>query len=284
MSTATSTTNGKDVSGPVQSQDKQQATLGQQYLKKVYEDKNTQHILAAAPSAKLEIFQDYLDFLEDPSKGSKLSTLQQSALGFSADTATANKFKQLLAAKRTQIAKKRYGKYTINNANPNDKLLDIRNYHNFRSSTDEFQATTATTNGLLGFIPGNTPSKSYFMSAKDFLFSESLDMYAKEFEYDYNAGIQPIILNEYQPDVTKYFSKIAADLLQTNPKVSKALSFLDGSIMQVLGSNVSNAMQEICSYNPAVLYSAVKSGITENLDPYTQITKMFNNRSMVKFI
>lgn len=90
----------------------------------------------------------------------------------------------------------------------NAKLLDIRNYHNFRTAKEEFSAIgddkLLTIDGAL-YYAGHGPSRSYFMSNSDFLFSEELNM---NISNDYGTFIQPIVLNEFQPEAIVYLSKL----------------------------------------------------------------------------
>ena len=66
-------------------------------------------------------------------------------------------------------------------------------------------------NGIDGHFHDTTsPSRSYFMSNNDFLFSENLDMTINE---DYKTFIQPLILNEFQPEQIVYASKLVTDFL-----------------------------------------------------------------------
>ena len=97
---------------------------------------------------------------------------------------------------------------------PNELLEDVRNFHNFRSQYDEYITGIKTIGGQPSvFTPritgsGTSPSKSFYMSAGDFFFSEKIQFnsstnVAREVAVD-QSQVQPIILNEFQPDTIVY--------------------------------------------------------------------------------
>jgi hypothetical protein len=78
----------------------------------------------------------------------------------------------------------------------NQRLLDVRNYRNFRSTNNE--------DGTNGTIKGKTVSTSYLCSAKDFLYSETMNLTSDVVSGIFKPRIQTLIINEYQPYVADY--------------------------------------------------------------------------------
>lgn len=81
----------------------------------------------------------------------------------------------------------------------NQRLLDVRNYRNFRSTKNSY--------GIYGDVDAEkTISTSYLCSAKDFLYSETMEL-TDSSSVDANVfkpRIQTLIINEYQPYVADY--------------------------------------------------------------------------------
>lgn len=105
-------------------------------------------------------------------------------------------------------------KYNIQNQNINDLLEDIRNSKNFRGTIDEFYKPVYDRNGMFGLGGGLTaagtgPSRSYYMSNHDFLYSNSFEV---DPNYPNKPEVQPIILNEFQPDQIIYLNDILASV------------------------------------------------------------------------
>ncbi len=106
-------------------------------------------------------------------------------------------------------------KWNINNSGTNNRLLDIRNYYNFRCTYDQYYTRVEAENIIdnMGYQYGTAPSKSYYMSNEDFLFSYMYDVDIDPSTISQN--VQPIVLNEFQPDVIVYITKILNTLLDT---------------------------------------------------------------------
>lgn len=75
------------------------------------------------------------------------------------------------------------------------------------------------------FRAGTSPSKSFYMSAGDFCFSEKI-----QFNYNSNvvrevavdqSQVQPIILNEFQPDTVVYDTKLMLSALDAGLNIAK---------------------------------------------------------------
>ena len=93
--------------------------------------------------------------------------------------------------------------------------MDIRNYYNFRCTYDQYykRPDPAAYIDNFGYKYGTSPSKSYYMSKEDFLFSY---MYDVDINPDtMNNNVQPIVLNEFQPDVIVYVSKVLSTLVKS---------------------------------------------------------------------
>jgi len=113
-------------------------------------------------------------------------------------------------------------KYNIQKKSPNELLEDIRNFKNFRGTIDEFYKPKYDPNSVFGIgsmTPAGTgPSKSYYMSNHDFLYSETFDVNP---DYANKPEVQPIILNEFQPDKVLLLNEILGEGLRIIWKSSK---------------------------------------------------------------
>ena len=231
---------------------------------------------------RIKVFTNYIESVYDPNKDSTLSLQEVRELGLSSDTATADEFKKILADMQAKVGQKIY-KYNVSNTGPNSLLLDLRNYHNFRSLNNANAGTDPSTGKPSAFGTGiraaaTSPSKSYYMSQKDFLFAERLDMNVDAVHF---SEVQPIILNEFQPDKITYATELGVGAMQLlGGKVKSGAAGLIGIFGHTLGSgfagkNLNNAMQEYYSLNPKALYDADAYGNHGNMNPMTFVKKMF---------
>lgn len=119
----------------------------------------------------------------------------------------------------------------------NGILEDVRNFHNFRATFSEFRTSknsrTIINDGYNLFDRpeqiefGRSPSKSYYMSANDFLFTDKIQISKNSNDitpiYGTETAIQPIILNEFQPDSTVWNTSYISFALET------AATFIPGA-------------------------------------------------------
>ena len=134
------------------------------------------------------------------------------------------------------------------------------------------------------FHDSTSPSRSYFMSNNDFLFSENLDMTINE---DYKTFIQPLVLNEFQPEQITYLSKLLVTALGSkSDNVAKAIGvekiweaskeiFTGLVINEQSLTSISNRLTDKYSKNPSELYS---NNLNSSVNPMTQILRMFTRR------
>lgn len=237
--------------------------------------------------------KDYITALLTPGMDASqvLSNTELYYIAASMSSAEANELKAWMNDKQLQISKEIY-KYNINVSGPNEFLEDVRNYHNFRSQFDEYPATSPTIAGKPDmFGAGNTragtaPSKSYYMSAGDFFFSEKISINTtnnvhRAVPVD-PSYIQPIILNEFQPDATIFNSRLMTtglesvlNIARNIPGVGKVMEVVDGllqhPVTQEIGQNVglriANRILAEVSLNPESLYglSAIRNGGRSNV-------------------
>lgn len=183
---------------------------------------------------------DYIKELIKGEKGNPSEVLSNTELFFIAANMTeaeANYLKNYMNDQIIKYSKEIY-KYNINVSGPNEFLEDVRNYHNFRSQFDEYPKASPSIAGKPDMFGGGTvragtaPSKSYYMSAHDFLFSEQIAFDASEKRWRAIAmdpsQVQPIILNEFQPDTVIFNTKLmttglesALNLVKSIPGVGK---------------------------------------------------------------
>lgn len=166
-------------------------------------------------------------------------------------------------------AKKKY-KYNILNNGINNVLLDIRNYKNFRSVYSKISNYNINDiKNTIGFnsitdLQGTNPSKSYYMSNSDFLWSNSIEL----IDNRQKPEVQSIIFNEFQPDTMIYLSELvnkAAEIFGGSGLVSK---FKDSPLGKVLntfmpviaesaknfGKQLGNSLLQHYSMSPSDLY------------------------------
>lgn len=220
------------------------------------------------------------------------------AIANASDTQAQEKYKRIFEEVQKSLGKKVY-KYNINQTGANGVLEDLRNFHNFRTTWDEFpDESESSMFGTTGRQTGTSPSKSYYMSAKDFLFSNSLNYDDSLFN---KPEIQPIILNEFQPDVQIYWLKTlmtAGDFLLKLGTANKdkapgkaAQAKGSGVFGMAMNSGLFGAMKENIvgmgvnylsrkySLQPELLYDSAKNMGSTNATsaPITWIKEMFNS-------
>ena len=115
-----------------------------------------------------------------------------------------------------------YSQHYKYNMQPNSNSLllqDVRNFKNFRATYDTYYkegepAKNDIFNPFKNFNNngGTNPSKSYYMSNADFLFSDSFTELSTT---PFKPEVQPIILNEFQPDELIYLQKLIASSLKS---------------------------------------------------------------------
>lgn len=217
--------------------------------------------------------KQYIESLYDPSKASSLSKIEVLALANAADKESQQQYSRWFESIQKSAGKRLY-KYNINQTGANGILEDLRNFRNFRSTWDEFPNTSdSSVFGTQGRQAGTSPSKSFYMSAKDFLFSNSLSYNDSLFN---KPEIQPIILNEFQPDVQIYWTSLVTNFFQgifglatkdkdTNAGKLASLagkffgSTLGADITKKAGSAAINWMTRYYSVNPEKLYDSTNA-------------------------
>lgn len=177
--------------------------------------------------------------------------------------------------KNTEIDKKR-----ISFGNNTDLIpKDIRNYKNFRAAMNTSQYYHQNKQQSL-LIQQNTiyPSQSYYMSSNDFLFSEKIDCVIDD--YNLNSMVQPIVLNEFQPDETVYFTKLASNLINNTKGGAKIADnitkILAGTIGEAISKNTENVLAELIAQNPDSLFNYAESEY-KAANPLTSVFKLFPN-------
>ena len=122
------------------------------------------------------------------------------------------------------------------------------------------------------------------MSNNDFLFSENLDMTINE---EYKTFIQPLVLNEFQPDQIAYLSKLltktftsVSNVIASSETAGQSWKALTGifnglAINEQTLTSISNRLADKYSKNPGELYS---NNLNSALNPMTQIVRMFTKR------
>lgn len=190
-------------------------------------------------SRRRQACQEYIEALLNPSKDPSevLSNTELWYIAAEMTAAEANALKAFMNEQNMKTSKEVY-KYNINVSGPNEFLEDVRNYHNFRSQFDEYPKSSPSIAGKPDMFGGGTvragtaPSKSYYMSAHDFLFSEQISFDASQERWRAIAmdpsQVQPIVLNEFQPDTVIFNTKLmttglesALNLVQSIPGVGK---------------------------------------------------------------
>lgn len=81
----------------------------------------------------------------------------------------------------------------------NQRILDVRNYKNFRTSKDMVSSVSSNPSNV-----EKTVSRSYLCSLSDFFYSEHLDLSIQGVENKIKPYIQTLIINEYQPYSADY--------------------------------------------------------------------------------
>lgn len=165
----------------------------------------------------------------------------------------------------------------------------MRNFKNFRSTKDEyFNEESDAAFGVGGRTAGTSPSKSFYMSAKDFLFSESLNLVDTAINI---PEIQPIILNEFQPDNQVYWVKGLASIGKSffdvakngESDTSKVLNFASSIFGSSFGTFAVGAGKAIAqnmmitrySLDPSKLYG--KNADLGDLSPINTVRNMFKS-------
>lgn len=169
--------------------------------------------------------------------------------------------------------------YTIRNAS--GTVLDIRNFNTYRTHNNSQMCV------------------SYLMSRNDFCFSDSLDYDLKY--VNFKPAIQPIILNEFQPDAQIYWTSLITTALNnltigiTNASkhsgskstgnkifnaVTKALrsAVYCGDAVGKGGAATQNKLVEYYSKNPGELWKS-----PEKLDNSTNIFE-FMSHSPINYV
>lgn len=201
-------------------------------------------------------------------------------------------------------------KYNIQDVEGNSILYDLRNTkNNFRSRSSD-SATSRNSKQddpfNLNFTAINTnngtgPSRSYYMSNNDFIFSESFNLSEDNPNKPY---VQPIILNEFQPDqiillneifastVNAVFGGISKSMSIDSKRPSSLKIFLGEfakvgtASLKAIGGVIKNVLIEEYSRNPMDLYTINNKTFLPNLankfigvnsNPLAQIYNLFHS-------
>ena len=143
-----------------------------------------------------------------------LTTTNKAQLNMILQALTIEDRNQILNAYIEKINRNKY-KYNIQTAKTT-VLEDLRNAHvNFRSSVNDISISKNkdTTNLYkLNDVKGPGVSRSYYMSNNDFIFSESFNLSDDDANKPY---VQPIILNEFQPDDVVLLNEVIATTISS---------------------------------------------------------------------
>ena len=166
-------------------------------------------------------------------------------------------------------------------------LGDVRNFNNFRDTRLRLNGGNQSKNSNKT-IPS---PKNYLMSKDDFYFASPFPGKAQK------EGIQPIIINEFQPEVMFYAeawaSHLAVDIAKITgiDKVVEAFkSVFNKSTMlaeKYVKAEQSNSALKTYSAKPSLLYNkeAYENGSNGlNMHPIQMLKQMFNTRQVVKYI
>lgn len=188
-------------------------------------------------------------------------------------------------------------KYRYNIQQSESLLLeDIRNFHNFRGTYDEFYRESDSKDNLYKFNSalsnGTGPSRSYYMSNGDFLFSNSIDIDPDNIS---KPEVQPIILNEFQPNELMYLNKIVGQLTKKlgdavdklgdafakgNAK-TKAIAFFGsfaGYVGELAGKGAHNILLNKYSIDPGSLYETKLENFSTGTNENTTLKDAFGVR------
>ena len=157
---------------------------------------------------RLNLWKDVATNMLDPDQANKVSKEELIAFATAGNQQEQIERMNILANTATEIGKKTY-KYNINQNGANELLYDMRNFHNFRGTREELISDPMFNSPIR---PGTSPSKSYYMSAKDFLFSNEFDLNISD-DFNSKPEIQSIVLNEFQPLNVTYMTTYATSLL-----------------------------------------------------------------------
>lgn len=242
-----------------------------------------------------KILESYNQKLTDPIKAASLSKTEVQEITYVnsliATKAGTGKLKQIYEKRTKQIqqtliqtGKKKY-KYNILTTSPNQFLVDIRNFYNFRSTRDNMATGTNTAITATASVQaGTNPSKSYYMTAGDFLFAEDFNLNTQV-----NKSIQyaKLIINEKQPSEVLHVGSVIDKAVDVaNSKIGKKGSNIINKAINVIGDAAETAKPAITNYlttrysiNPALLYGndgdASKSP-AGNFDPINLYRKLFH--------
>lgn len=227
---------------------------------------------------RLKLWADVSESLINPDKTSQLSQAELIAFATSGNKQEQLERRTILAETATQVGRKQY-KYNVNQDGANELLYDIRNFHNFRGTREEFIANPTFNSPIR---PGTSPSKSYYMSTKDFLFSNEFDLNVKD-DFISKPEVQSIVLNEFQPQNIAYMTKYAGTLLRIlegekgpiSNFISGVFNFM-GNVSAPLSAQSINALIERYSANPSLLYGNSSPAPDSIGNPIEMIRKMFN--------
>ena len=227
---------------------------------------------------RLKLWSDVSESLINPDKTSQLSQAELIAFATSGNKQEQLERRTILAETATQVGRKQY-KYNVNQDGANELLYDIRNFHNFRGTREEFIANPTFNSPIR---PGTSPSKSYYMSTKDFLFSNEFDLNVKD-DFISKPEVQSIVLNEFQPQNIAYMTKYAGTLLRIlegekgpiSNFISGVFNFI-GNVSAPLSTQSINALIERYSANPSLLYGNSSPAPDSIGNPIEMIRKMFN--------
>lgn len=150
------------------------------------------------------------------------------------------KYAKILTDYKAKNAKN-INKYNISRSGPNEALEDVRNYHNFRSFINEYPERSKSVAGKAdlwnaeSFRTGTSPSKSYYMSNGDFLYTDKIKITSNSDITPIldESCVQPIILNEFQPDTILYDLTLYSKAISTGLNIVEKIPGVD-KIMKIL--------------------------------------------------
>ena len=190
--------------------------------------------------------------------------------------------------KNIKIDKPGILKYKVFGSTADPVLIDLRNYYNFRSTfSPDLIKYMRSFNQQHRSDDLLSPSKSYFMSKNDFLFSDKIS----SIETDSVPGL---IINEFQPDKVAYWSNFVFELSKNlsaaalpSGKLPQDIKKLVGDAITFAGkkfsADASNKLVTMASAQPQSLYGTRRT-LNQEFDPLMLVKKLFSNRKMVKYI